>query len=113
MTTPATVDYDSGMNFYEALGSVIRDERVNRGFTLREVSKSGYVSMGHLSDVENARKEGSGIFIEAVAKAIGIPTYELIIEAGYRMAEATEIPATPESLFDEVVHVHVPSPVGK
>lgn len=56
--------------------------------------------MGHLSDVENARKEGSGTFIESVARALGVPTYELIIEAGYLMAESG-IPDTYEDFVGE------------
>lgn len=76
------------LNFYQTLGVVLRETRLNKGMTLREVSKDGYVSMGHLSDVERGRKEGSGIFLESVAKALGIEAYELVIETGYRMAEA-------------------------
>lgn len=90
------------MKFYEALGAAIREERNKRGLTLRDVSTKGYVSMGHLSDVENARKEGSETFIESVAQAIGVPSYELIIEAGYRMAEG-RVPDTAEDLFTSSV----------
>lgn len=100
------------MNFYEALGAVIREERQNRGLTLRQVSARGYVSMGHLSDVENARKEGSGSFIEAVADALGVQPYELIIEAGYRMADST-VPDTVEDLVaQDFISSPLSSPVG-
>lgn len=78
-----------GMKFYEALGQVIREERLKQNLTLRQVAARGFVSMGHLSDVENARKEGSENFIDAVAVALEIEPYELIIEAGYRMADST------------------------
>lgn len=88
------------MRFYEALGAVIREERMKRGLTLRDISTRGYVSMGHLSDVENARKEGSESFIEAVAKSLGVPSYELIIEAGYRMADL-QIPDTYEDFMSD------------
>jgi transcriptional regulator with XRE-family HTH domain len=88
------------MKFYEALGQVIREERRKKNLTLRQVSARGYVSMGHLSDVENARKEGSEVFIDAVAGALGVESYELIIEAGYRMADF-RIPDTIESLLHD------------
>jgi transcriptional regulator with XRE-family HTH domain len=88
------------MKFYEALGAVIREERYARKMTLRDVARKGYVSMGHLSDVENSRKEGSETFIEAVANALGMPAYELIIEAGYRMAES-KVPDTLEEILKE------------
>ena len=90
------------MKFYEALGVVIRDERHRQNLTLREVCAMGFISMGHLSDVENARKEGSNTFIDAVAKALKLPAHELIIEAGYRMAESI-VPDTIENLFDELL----------
>ena len=88
------------MKFYEALGQVIREERLKRNLTLRQVAARGYVSMGHLSDVENARKEGSEGFIDAVARALEIESYELIIEAGYRMADST-VPDTIEDLVED------------
>lgn len=88
------------MKFYEALGAVIREERHARKMTLRDVASKGYISMGHLSDVENSRKEGSETFIEAVANALGMPAYELIIEAGYRMAES-KVPDTLEEILKE------------
>jgi hypothetical protein len=42
--------------------------------------------MGHLSDVERGVKEGSSAFIQGVAKGLGVNAYDLVIEAGYRMA---------------------------
>jgi transcriptional regulator with XRE-family HTH domain len=93
------------MKFHEALGAVIREERLGQEVSLREIAKAGFVSMGHLSDVENGRKEGSSAFIEAVAKALGVPTYELVIEAGYRMAEI-KIPDTYEDFIDDHSPIH-------
>jgi transcriptional regulator with XRE-family HTH domain len=89
----------TGMKFSEALGEVVRERRLALGLTLREVSSTGYVSMGHLSDVENGRKEGSSSFINGVANGLGIEASELIIQAGFRMA-GLEVPDTPESLFE-------------
>lgn len=89
----------TGMKFSEALGEVIRERRLALGLSLREVSSTGYVSMGHLSDVENGRKEGSSSFINGVANGLGIEASELIIQAGFRMT-GLEVPDTPESLFE-------------
>lgn len=90
----------TGMKFNVALGEVIREQRLAKGLSLREVSQRGVISMGHLSDVENGRKEGSSVFIECVAKGLEVNTYDLIIEAGYRMAgSALAVPDTPETLF--------------
>jgi transcriptional regulator with XRE-family HTH domain len=87
------------MRFSEALGEVVRERRLALGLTLREVASTGYVSMGHLSDVENGRKEGSSGFINGVANGLGVEASDLIIQAGFRMA-GVEVPDSPESLFE-------------
>jgi transcriptional regulator with XRE-family HTH domain len=90
----------TSMKFYQTLGEVIREQRLAKNLTLREVASNGFVSMGHLSDVENGRKEGSSTFLDGVANGLGVELSWLIIETGYRMAEAkVEVPDTPESLF--------------
>ena len=86
------------MDFHKALGRVIRGKRHARSLTLREVALTGFVSMGHLSDVENGRKEGSSQFIKAVATALKLEPYDLVLEAGYLMA-GSSIPNTPEKLY--------------
>jgi len=90
----------TGMKFYQILGEVIREQRHAKGLSLREVSSTGHISMGHLSDVENGRKEGSSSFLDGVANGLGVELSWLIIETGYRMAESkVDVPDTPESLF--------------
>jgi hypothetical protein len=38
--------------------------------------------------------------IDGIANGLGVNAYDLIIEAGYRMAESlVEVPDSPESLF--------------
>jgi len=90
----------TGKQFHQALGEVVREQRLAKGLTLREVASNGFISMGHLSDVEQGRKEGSSTFLDGVANGLGVELSWLIIEAGYRMAEVkVEVPDTPESLF--------------
>jgi transcriptional regulator with XRE-family HTH domain len=88
----------TGMNFRQAIGEVIREQRQALGKSLREVSRDGFVSIGHLSDVERGCKEPSSDCLDAIANGLGINTYDLIIEAGYRMSE-WQVPDTPEDLF--------------
>ncbi len=88
----------TGMKFRQALGEVIREQRLAKEMTLRDVSRNGYVSLGHLSDVERGAKEASSDLIGSIANGLGVETYELIIKAGYRMADL-DVPDTPESLF--------------
>jgi len=88
------------MRFRHALGEVVREQRLAKSLTLRGVSTKGFVSIGHLSDIERGVKEASSDTIEAIANGLGIESYWLIIEAGYRMTgEAPFIPDTPEGLF--------------
>lgn len=91
----------TGKLFHQTLGEVIREQRLAKKLTLRQVSANGFISMGHLSDVEQGRKEGSSTFLDGVANGLGVELSWLIIETGYRMAEASvEVPDTPESLFE-------------
>lgn len=88
------------MKFYEALGKVLKKERLAQSLTLRDVSSTGFVSMGHLSDVENGRKEGSSSFLEGVCFALQVEPYEIIAKTAVLMAESElEVPSTPEILF--------------
>lgn len=86
------------MFFQEALGEIIREERLAQKKTLRDLSKSGHIALGYLSEVERGQKQASSEVVEAVAHGLGKQAYELIIEAGYRMSVET-IPNTAEKLF--------------
>jgi transcriptional regulator with XRE-family HTH domain len=91
----------TGKLFHQTLGEVIREQRLAKKLTLRKVAHNGLISMGHLSDVENGRKEGSSTFLDGVSRGLGVELSWLIIETGYRMAEVkVEVPDTPESLFE-------------
>lgn len=86
------------MRFREALGEVIREQRLAKDLSLRDVSRRGFVSYSFLNEVERGEKECSSDYIEAIANGLDVSTHSLIIEAGYRMSE-WEVPDTPESLF--------------
>ncbi len=87
------------MDFQTAFGEVVKDRRLAKGQTLRTLSTNGYLALGYLSEVERGHKCPSSVIIEAIADGLGIPSSELIIEAGFRMANQIQIPDTPESLF--------------
>ena len=89
------------MKFREALGEVVREQRLANGLQLRDVSDKGHLSYSFLSEVERGLKECSSVVISNIANGLGIETYDLIIEAGYRMAgdRLAIVPDTPESLF--------------
>jgi transcriptional regulator with XRE-family HTH domain len=88
------------MEFKKALGEVVREQRLANGLHLRDVSERGHLSYSHLSEVERGVKEASSMIIESIANGLGLEAYDLIIEAGFRMAgKGLQIPDTPESLF--------------
>jgi transcriptional regulator with XRE-family HTH domain len=90
----------TAMNFREAIGEVIREQRLANGLQLRDVSERGHLSYSHLSEVERGIKEASSMVLQNIANGLGVQTYDLIIEAGYRMAEScVAVPDSPESLF--------------
>jgi len=76
----------TGMKFREAIGEVIREKRLANGLQLRDVAESGHLSYSHLSEVERGLKEPSSMVIDGIANGLGVNAYDLVIEAGCRMA---------------------------
>lgn len=74
------------MLFRDALGEVIRERRLANGLQLRELAENATMSYSFLSEVERGVKEASSGVLDAIANGLGMETYELILEAGYRMA---------------------------
>lgn len=88
------------MIYRYALGEVIRQERLAQRKTLRRVSGAGQIALGYLSEIERGQKEVSSELLEGVAKALGVPTHELVMRASFLMA-GFSIPDTPETLLDD------------
>jgi transcriptional regulator with XRE-family HTH domain len=59
--------------FREALGAVLRAERMRRGMTLRELSGSARISLGYISEVERGQKEASSELLAALCEALDLP----------------------------------------
>lgn len=66
------------MHLNIAVGDTIRKLRHERKLTLRQMS--GFISTGHLSDVEHGRKQLSNDLLEVVAEGLSLTTAELILE---------------------------------
>lgn len=98
LTTTGRAYKMTGMNFRQALGEVIRQERLAQERTMRSITEGGFIALGYLSEVERGQKDPSSEVMEAIANGLGVEPYELIIKAGYRMGNL-EVPDTPESLF--------------
>ena len=86
--------------FREALGEVLREERLAQKLILRTVANQAPIALAFLCEVENGKKEMSSGILERVAFGLGTSASELIIRAGLRMSEI-DVPDTIESLVDE------------
>lgn len=74
------------MQYREALGNVIRETRIDKNLTLRQVSQRGIVALGYLSEVERGHKEASSEILNCIAYGLSVPVHELVIAAGYHLA---------------------------
>lgn len=86
------------MDFRHALGRAIRKERLAQNKTLRDVADGQFIALAYLSEIERGKKEASSQTINRVATALGLRDYDLVIEAGYLMAES-DVPDSPQDLF--------------
>jgi transcriptional regulator with XRE-family HTH domain len=61
-----------------AVGQTLRNIRQEHSMLLREASLQTLCSLGHLSDVERAKKQISLQMFESLAKGYGLSTVELL-----------------------------------
>ena len=68
------------MRLRHAVGDTVRNLRLERGLTLRDVSASQHISIGHLSDIERGASEPSSLILEAIALGLEMTTAQLLKE---------------------------------
>ncbi|MDR1711835.1 MAG: helix-turn-helix domain-containing protein [Propionibacteriaceae bacterium] len=71
--------------FREAVGQVLRESRLRRKLTLREVSSKALVSLGYLSEVERGRKEASSEMLASICEANQISLSQMLHSAADRL----------------------------
>ncbi len=54
----------------QEIGDVLRDFRLQKGRTLRQVASKASVALGYLSEVERGQKEASSEILASVAEAL-------------------------------------------
>lgn len=86
------------MLYREALGHIVREERIDQGLTLRQVAARANIALGYLSELERGQKEPSSVIVECLATGLGLSTGELIIRAGI-LVGGYNIPDTAEELL--------------
>jgi len=68
------------MELQQAVGLTLKDLRLSKNLTLRQVSHKAHVSIGHLSDIERGESNASNEILEAIAKGLNVTTLELVGE---------------------------------
>ena len=93
--------------FRRLLGDVLRDLRMQRGMTLREVSAEARVSLGYISEIERGQKEASSELLASLCSALDVPLSEVLrdVSSAVALEEAaaglTRLPvATPASVVN-------------
>ena len=66
--------------FRRLLGDVLRDARMQRGLTLREVSADARVSLGYISEIERGQKEASSELLASLCAALDMPLSDVLRE---------------------------------
>ena len=72
--------------FRRLLGDVLRDPRMQRGMTLREVSAEARVSLGYISEIERGQKEASSELLASLCTALDLPLSDVLREVSDAVA---------------------------
>jgi transcriptional regulator with XRE-family HTH domain len=92
----------------QEIGDVLRDVRLQKAMTLRQVASRASVALGYLSEVERGQKEASSEILASVAEALDTPISTIMREVGDRLAVLEGVdsalrPVVPDTLPDELV----------
>jgi len=82
---------------------VLRDFRLQKGRTLRQVASKASVALGYLSEVERGQKEASSEILASVADALETPISVIMREVGDRLAVIEGINIIPDTVPDDLV----------
>ncbi|MBC7517968.1 MAG: helix-turn-helix transcriptional regulator [Microbacteriaceae bacterium] len=87
----------------QEIGDVLRDFRLQKGRTLRQVASKASVALGYLSEVERGQKEASSEILASVAEALDTPISVIMREVGDRMAVIEGLNRIPDTVPDDLV----------
>ena len=87
----------------QEIGDVLRDFRLQKGRTLRQVASKASVALGYLSEVERGQKEASSEILASVADALDTPISVIMREVGDRLAVIEGLNPIPDTIPDELV----------
>src|SRR5450830_1417149 len=89
--------------FRQEIGDVLRDFRLQKGRTLRQVASKASVALGYLSEVERGQKEASSEILASVAEALDTPISVIMREVGDRLAVIEGLDMIPDTVPEELV----------
>jgi transcriptional regulator with XRE-family HTH domain len=89
----------------QEIGDVLRDFRLQKGHTLRQVASKASVALGYLSEVERGQKEASSEILASVAGALETPISVIMREVGDRLAviEGINLNVIPDTVPDDLM----------
>ena len=87
----------------QEIGEVLRDFRLQKGRTLRQVAGRASVALGYLSEVERGQKEASSEILAAVADALDVPISSIMREVGDRISVLEGLHTFPDVVPDDLV----------
>ena len=85
------------------IGEVLRDFRLQKGRTLRQVASRASVALGYLSEVERGQKEASSEILASVAEALDVPISIIMREVGDRISVLEGLQSFPDVVPDDLV----------
>ncbi len=86
----------------QEIGDVLRDLRLQKGKTLRQVAGRASVALGYLSEVERGQKEASSEILAAVADALDVPISSIMREVGDRISVLEGLQPFPDVVPDDL-----------
>ena len=85
------------------IGEVLRDFRLQKGRTLRQVASRASVALGYLSEVERGQKEASSEILASVAEALDVPISIIMREVGDRISVLEGLQTFPDVVPDDLM----------
>ncbi|GAA4120097.1 hypothetical protein GCM10022215_23260 [Nocardioides fonticola] len=92
--------------FRRMLGDVLRDQRMQRGMTLREVSAEARVSLGYISEIERGQKEASSELLASLCSALDVPLSDVL-------RSVSDAVAIEEAALADALAAATPIPVAR
>jgi transcriptional regulator with XRE-family HTH domain len=87
---PAVATEGPGKAWLDALGALIRAQRVTAGLSLRELAELTKVSNAYLSQIERGLHEPSISVLDAIGTALDVPLETFLARAGLLPPEGGE-----------------------